>query len=92
MVVSADGIQRIELDEEPDVRELMAGMVPRTASRFMNRMSAATTTGLGSGMHSRQRGAREQKYGAQISSVPEESGVEMPGRQAGVPSRGTEMV
>ena len=91
MVVSADGIQRIELDGQPDVRELVAGMVPRTAGRFMNRMNAATQMQLGSGMQGKQWGTRKQKV-ARLPPVSEGGSVEMRRRQPGVPSRGTEMV
>lgn len=73
MVASADGIQRLELDELYDVHKLMAG-VPRTAGRLMNRLNAVSrSAALGLRTHGERRSTQQERGASGDLAIPQES-------------------
>lgn len=76
MVASADGIQRLELDELYDVHKLMAG-VPRTAGRLMNRLNAVgRSAALGLRTHGERRSTQLEGGVSGDLAIPQESSEE----------------
>jgi hypothetical protein len=97
VVASADGIQRLELDELYDVHKLMAG-VPRTAGRLMNRLNAVSrSAALGLRTHGERRSTQQDRGVSGDLGIHQESSEErdiLAERQRHIPDhlKGIELV